>query len=52
MKRRKNKQPPTHPWMVDGERVKRERMRRIAMAIAALRGSAKSGTPTPRMSRY
>lgn len=37
MTRRKNKQAPSHPWMVAGERVKRERMRRIATAIAALR---------------
>jgi hypothetical protein len=34
---RKNKQPPTHPWMVAGEKVKRERMRRIAEAIASMR---------------
>lgn len=37
MIRRKNKQPATHPWMVDGERVKRKRMRKIAEAIAAMR---------------
>lgn len=34
---RKSKQPPTHPWVVAGVRVKRERMRRIALAIAAMR---------------
>jgi hypothetical protein len=38
MIRRKNKQPASHPWMVAGERIKRERIRRIAVAIAAMRG--------------
>lgn len=37
MKRRKNKHSPSHPWNVAGEKVKRERMRKIANAIAALR---------------
>lgn len=37
MIRRKNKQRPDHPWMVAGEKVKRERMHRIAKAIAEMR---------------
>jgi hypothetical protein len=37
MIRRKNKQAPTHPWMIAGERVKQERLRKAVEAIAALR---------------
>ena len=37
MKPRRNKQPASHPWMVAGEKVKRERVRKIAVAIAAMR---------------
>lgn len=37
----KNKQRPDHPWMVAGERVKRERMRRAAVAIARLRAGSR-----------
>lgn len=39
--KRRNKQRPEHPWMVAGERVKRERVRRIAAAIARMRSEAR-----------
>ena len=37
VKARKNKQAATHPWRVAGEVVKRQRLRKIAQAIAKMR---------------
>lgn len=49
MIKRKNKQPPTHPWVVIGnariERRKRIR-REIAESIAALRANTKKEIPS------